>query len=74
VTLSFAVVADGLFADFKTFSAVLRGRKELMGACQPGATIGALACYGKQQVAAEAGVLRPVASDAAPGPRLAAVD
>lgn len=74
VGLSFALVAAGLFSDLKTFSAVLRERKELMASYQPGATIGALFRYGKQQFAAEAGVLRPVATDAVPGPRLAAAD
>lgn len=74
VALSFAVLAGGLFADFKTFSAVLRERKELMGSYQPGATIAALAQYGKQQFRAETAVLRPIATDAAPGARLAGAD
>lgn len=74
IGLAFAVLAGGLFADFKTFSAVLRERKDLMAAYQPGATIGALARYGKQQFAAEAGVLHPIATDARPGARLAGAD
>ncbi|WP_168732913.1 phosphoethanolamine transferase [Aliigemmobacter aestuarii] len=74
VALSFAVLAGGLFADFKTFSAVLRERKELMASYQPGATIGALARYGKQQFAAEAAVLHPVGPDARPGPHLAGAE
>jgi lipid A ethanolaminephosphotransferase len=74
VTLSFAVLVGGLFADFKTFSAILRERKELMASYQPGATIAAIARYGKQQWRVEAATLRPVALDAKPGPRLAAAD
>ncbi|WP_263721115.1 phosphoethanolamine transferase [Albidovulum sediminicola] len=74
VALSFAVLVGGLFADFKTFSAVLRERKDLMASYQPGATIAALTRYAKQQLKAEAGVLRPIATDAARGPLLAAAD
>ena len=72
VVLSFAVLVAGLFADFKTFSAVLRERQDLMAAYQPGATIAALAKYGKQQWKAEAGTLRAIGTDARPGPLLAA--
>lgn len=72
VALAFVVLAGGLFSDFKTFSAVLRERQDLMASYQPGATIAALAKYGKQQWKAEAGALRLVGTDARPGPRLAA--
>jgi lipid A ethanolaminephosphotransferase len=72
VGLALAVLAGGLFADFKTFSAVLRERQDLMASYQPGATIAALAKYGKQQWQAEAGALQVVGADARPGPRLAA--
>jgi lipid A ethanolaminephosphotransferase len=71
VTVAFAVVAGGLFADFKAFSAVLRERKDLMASYQPGATIGALARYGKQQFATQSTILRPIATDARRGPYLA---
>lgn len=74
VVLSFAVLAGGLFSDFKTFSAVLRERRDLMASYQPGATVAALARYGKQQWKAEAATLQPVATDAAPGPFLVAAD
>lgn len=74
VGLSLAIVAGGLFADFKTFSAVLRERQDLMASYQPGATIGAVVRYAKQQWKAEAAVLQPVAADAVPGPYLAAAD
>ena len=70
VALSFAVLAGGLFADFKAFSAVLRERKDLMASYQPGATIGALARYGKQQWKAGTITPRAIALDARPGPFL----
>lgn len=72
VALALAVVVGGLFIDFKTFSAILRERQDLMASYQPGATIAALAKYGKQQWKSEAGVLRGVGVDARPGPFLAA--
>jgi lipid A ethanolaminephosphotransferase len=71
VALSFALLAGGLFSDFKTFSAVLRERKELMASYQPGATIGSLVRYARQQGRAQAAQLRSIGPDAAPGPRLA---
>lgn len=71
VALSFAVLAGGLFSDFKTFSAVLRERQDLMASYQPGATIAAIARYGKQQFAARADVFHQVGADARPGPHLA---
>lgn len=72
VALALAVLVGGLFTDFKTFSAILRERQDLMASYQPGATIAALAKYGKQQWKAEAGALRLVGADARPGPHLAA--
>ena len=67
VTLAdLAVLTGALFADFKTFSAVLRERKDLMTSYQPGATIGALARYAKQQMAADAAAVVPVAVEAVP--------
>lgn len=75
VALAFAVLAGGLFADFKTFSAVLRERKELMAVYQPGATIAAVARYGKQQLRAEtAQQLVQTGPDAVPGPHLKGAD
>ena len=72
IMVSLAVLTGALFADFKTFSAVLRERKDLMTSYQPGATIGALARYAKQQMAADAAAVQTVAPDAAPGPLLSA--
>lgn len=74
IMLSFAVLAGGLFADLKTFSAVLREQQDLMASYQPGATLAALVRYGKQQWKTEAGTVRPVATDARPGPFLASAD
>lgn len=72
VVLAFAVMVGGLLADYKSFSAVLRERQELMAAYQPGATIVALVKYGAEQWKTEVGALRPVGTDARPGPYLAA--
>jgi len=74
VTLAFAALLGSLFADFQTFSAILRERQDLMASYQPGATIAALAKYGKQQWKAEAGVVERIGTDARPGPFLAAVE
>lgn len=72
VTLCFALVAGGLLADFKTFSAVLRERKELMGSYQPGASIAAVTNYARQQYRSGATRYQATALDARPGPRLSA--
>lgn len=74
VALSLALLAGGLFADFKGFSAVLRERKDLMASYQPGATIAAVARYGRQQYTSGTTTFTEIATDAAPGPRLAAGD
>ncbi|MEH7828008.1 phosphoethanolamine transferase [Gemmobacter denitrificans] len=74
VGLAFAVLVGSLFADFKTYSAVLRERGDLMASYQPGATIGALARYAKQQWKSGDGVVRPIGTDARPGPWLAGAD
>ncbi|MCB2144573.1 MAG: DUF1705 domain-containing protein, partial [Rhodobacteraceae bacterium] len=70
--LSLAILLGGLFSEYKAFSAVLRERKEVMAAYQPGATIAALVKFGKEQFAGGDPVARPIALDAAPGPHLAA--
>ena len=74
VVLSFAVLGGALFSDFKAFSAVLRERKEVMLSYQPGASIGAVARYAKQQLRNSNRVVQPYGTDARPGPRLAAAD
>lgn len=74
VALSFAVLAGGLFSDFKAYSAVLRERKDLMASYQPGATIASLVRYARQQGTAQAAGLRVLAPDATPGPWLAAAE
>jgi lipid A ethanolaminephosphotransferase len=72
VALSAGLVVGGLFSDARTFSAVLREQQEMMAAYQPGATLTALVRYGKQQYYAGGIVVQPIATDAAPGPYLAA--
>lgn len=76
VGVSLAIMLGCLFADLKSFSAVLRERKELMASYQPGATIGAIARYGKQQWRTMKGPVevRPVALDAAPGAHIQSVE
>jgi len=74
IALSLALVVGGLFADYKTFSAVLRERQDLMSSYQPGATLTAVVRYARQQWMASALTFRPIATDAAPGARLAAAD
>jgi lipid A ethanolaminephosphotransferase len=72
VGLSFALLLGALFADFKAFSAVLRERKDLMGAYQPGAALEATYRYAKEQWRTADPVARPIATDAIAGPLLAA--
>lgn len=74
VGLSAALVVSGLFADARTFSAVLREQQEMMAAYQPGATLAALVRYARQQINAGGIVVQPVATDAARGPFLAAAE
>lgn len=72
VGLCLALLVGALFADYKTFSAALRERHDLMAVYQPGATLTALARYGREQWTSADPVARPIATDAAPGPMLAA--
>lgn len=74
VALSFAVLAAGLFGDFKAFSAVLRERHDLMGSYQPGATVSAVYRYARQQWRTVDPVASPIATDARKGPWLEAAD
>jgi lipid A ethanolaminephosphotransferase len=72
VTVCIVIVLGSLFTDYKSYSAIFRERKELMMSYQPGATIGAVARYGKQQLRAAAGpvIVEPVATDAVIGGHL----
>lgn len=72
VALAFALLTGALFSQFKAFSAAIRAESELTATYQPGATIAALAKYGKEQWRSAATVVRPIGTDARPGPRLAA--
>lgn len=72
--LSLAVVLGVLLGDYKAFSAVLRERHDLMGSYQPGASLAAALRYGREQWKTADPVARPIATDAAPGRRLAAQD
>lgn len=74
VALSFAVLAGGLFSDFKAYSAVIREQHDLMGSYQPGATVTAAVKYAREQWKTADPVARPVGADATPGPLLAAVE
>lgn len=74
VALSAALVVAGLMTDFKAYSAVLREHHELMGSYQPGATLSAVARFGKQQFASARPEAQPIATDAVRGPSLAAAD
>lgn len=71
IALSFAVLAGGLFSDFKSFSAVLREDKALMGSYQPGASIAAVTRYAKQQIGVHGLTFTMIGEDARPGPNLA---
>lgn len=72
LALSFALLLGGIFSDFKTFSAALRERQEMMASYQPGATLVAMLRYGREQWKSAAPVVRPLGTDARPGPFLAA--
>ncbi|MFN7224674.1 MAG: phosphoethanolamine transferase [Paracoccaceae bacterium] len=74
VGLSFAVLAAGLFSDFKAYSAVIRERHDLMGSYQPGATVTAAVKYVREQWKTADPIARPVGADAVPGPLLAATE
>ncbi|WP_435259781.1 phosphoethanolamine transferase [Thioclava sp. FR2] len=71
VALGFAVMVGGLLVDFKSFSATLRERHDLMGAYQPGATLNALRRYAFDQWKTAEPVAKPYGTDAVPGPNLA---
>lgn len=74
VVLSFALLVAALFSDYKAFSAVLRERHDLMTAYQPGATVTALVRFTREQWKSAAPDVRPLGTDARPGPALAAAD
>ena len=73
-TVAVALLVGLLFTNLKAYSTVLRADKELMGAVQPLAPIGAALRYGKMMVKSTRIVLQPTGRDAAPGPFLAAAE
>lgn len=72
--LSAAMVVGFLFTDLKSYSTVLRGNKELMGAVQPLAPISGALRYAKMMVKSTQIVVQPTGRDAKPGPFLAKAD
>lgn len=75
VTAGAAVVVVGvLFANFKTYSSVLREHKELLASAQPLAPVAAGLRYAKMMLRSTQVVLKQTGADAQPGPYLARVD
>lgn len=74
VGVAFALMAGALFADYKSFSAALRERHDLMAAYQPGATVNAVVRFAREQWKTADPVARPLGTDARPGPLLAAAN
>lgn len=72
VALSLALTGGALFLHYKDYAAMLRERKDVMGAYEPGASLAAAARYAREQWRAADPVAAPVGRDAIPGPRLAA--
>jgi len=72
IALTTTLVAGLLMTDFKTFSAAVREHRDMLGAYQPGATLGALSRYAKMQFRSANQTVAPLGRDARPGPLLAA--
>ncbi|MEF3048192.1 phosphoethanolamine transferase [Pseudotabrizicola sp. L79] len=72
IAASFALLVGALLVDYKSFSAALRERHDLMGAYQPGATINAVRRFASDQWTTAEPVAAPYGTDATPGPLLAA--
>jgi lipid A ethanolaminephosphotransferase len=72
VAMTFALMTGALFSDYKSFSAALRERRDLMAAYQPGATLSAVLRYAREQWKSADPTARPLGTDASPGPFLAA--
>jgi lipid A ethanolaminephosphotransferase len=67
---SLALVLGLLAINFKTFSAVLRERKELIGSYQPGAPLGGAFQYADMMMKSRDVTVAPLGLDAAKGPQL----
>lgn len=72
VVFALALFFGALYAQFKTFSAVLREHKEIIASYQPGAPISATFNYTKQQLRTKNIIAAPLGTDAKQGPKLAA--
>ena len=72
VGLGLALLVGGVLGDYKAVSSMLRERKDVMGAYQPGATLAAVLRYGRQELRGAPPVAAPIGTDARPGARLAA--
>ncbi|WP_101341623.1 phosphoethanolamine transferase [Cereibacter azotoformans] len=70
--LALALGAGLILSDFKTFSAVLRERKELVSAWQPAMPIGSAVRYAKLALRTRDVTVAPLGLDARKGPLLAA--
>lgn len=68
-----ALVTGLLFSNFKTYSAVLRGSKEMLGSVQPLAPLAGTLRYARMMMKTTDIVLIPTGTGAAPGPFLAGV-
>lgn len=67
---SLALVAGLVAINFKTFSAVLRERKELIGSYQPGAPLGGAVQYADMMMKTRDVTVTPLGLDAVKGPLL----
>ncbi len=74
VGMSFAILAGGLFAHYKDYSAMLRERHDVMGAYQPGASLVASWRFVREQWKTADPVAVPYGRDAVAGARLKAAD
>lgn len=72
IGLSLVLIAGLLMTDFKTFSAAVREHRDMLGAYQPGATLGALSRYAKMQIRSASKTVQPLGRDARKGAQLAA--
>ena len=72
VALSLGLLAGLLATDYKTYASGVREHHEMLGAYQPGATVGALSRYIKMRFVNADITAAPYGRDARPGPRLAA--
>jgi lipid A ethanolaminephosphotransferase len=73
-TLSVALFLSLLYSDFKSYSAVIRERKDIVEASQPFAPIKGMLRYAKLQMKNANLVVEPLGADAVKGERLAGLE